>query len=200
MVHVRISTVCAAIAGIAAMAAVAAFGGCSLPTRTRVVPARIAVPVDEKVAPRGVRFEVVPRLSTGSPKDWELQLDVDAGIDAVVGREQADLISAGKNTGLPVPFGQHTVRATITAFELRSQTTMQMVAVPVTTSVPCATGTCLQSTTQMQSRPVTTIVRTAVGSCQCTVDVEVNYLEPRRLEVDVATTRCAARELSVSPF
>ncbi len=195
MVVGRLLTVGVLMAAVATIAA-----GCTLPTRTRVLPARILVAVDHKTAPRGVRFDVVTHLAPGSPKDWELQLDVDAGIDTVVGRAPADVISAKQNTGLPVPFGQHVVRATVTAFELRAQTTMQMVAVPVTTSVPCATGTCMQSSTQMQSRPVTTMVRTAVGSCQTTVDVEVNYVEARRLEVDVMTVGCAARELAVSPF
>jgi hypothetical protein len=198
MVVSRLLPVGLVIAVIAAVAGAAP--GCTLPTKTRVLPERIPVPVDQKVAPRGVRFDVVPHLAPSSPKDWELQLDVDAGVDTVVGREPADVISARQNTGLRVPFGQHVVRATVTAFELRAQNTMQMVSVPVTVSVPCATGTCMQSTTQMQSRPVTTMVRTAVGTCQATVDVEVSYVEARRLEVDVATTGCAARELPVSPF
>ncbi len=198
MVVGRLLTVGVVMAVIAAVAG--ATPGCTLPTRTLVLPARIPVPVDQKAAPRGVRFDVVTHLAPSSPKDWELQLDVDAGIDTVVGREPADLITGKQNTGLPVPFGQHVVRATVTAFELRAQTTMQMVAVPVTISVPCGTGTCMQSSTQMQSRPVTTMVRTAVGTCQTTVDVEVNYVEARRLEVDVLTVGCAARELAVSPF
>lgn len=189
---------------VAVLALGAAAASCTLPTRARSVPDRIPVPVEARVAPKGVRFEVVPRLSASSPQDWELDLALADSADSADSTDSAGrdlvMITPRQNAGLPVPFGRHVVRAAITAYEMQSQTTTQMVAVPVTTTVPCGTGTCTQSTTQMQPRTTTSLVRTAVGTCSASVYLEVNYLEPRRLQVDIVVKDCAAREVEVSPY
>jgi predicted secreted protein len=182
---------------IAGLALLAASAGCRMPAPARTEPpARIPVLTAATAqAPRGVLFAVSPEVGDDAPSDWELHFEIDGEPVELLPTERDD-----KERRLPVPFGNHTVQAVVTEFKMVAETSTQMVPVQVQTSVPCATGTCLQTTTQMQPRTVTTMVRRPVGSCTALTEVAVQYEEARRLVVPIRLQRCAVEDRPISPY
>lgn len=135
---------------------------------TRSLPRRIPVAAALPPPDKGVHFDV-KTLAAGAGADWELVLDAGRG---------TVLLTPGRAGSVLVPFGEHTVRGTVTVFETHA----------------------VNTTTRNQYGTQTTFVRTAVGSCSATLDVTVHYVETRRLEVDVARQDCAIREVEVSAY
>jgi hypothetical protein len=139
---------------------------CTTTSLPRRIPVTSALPPPET----GVMFDVHP-IVVGADTDWELLLDGGGG---------SVLITPRRTANVPVPFGDRTVRATVTMFQTQAVTTT--------------------TKTQYGTQTHTTYVRSAVATCTATLDVTVNYIEPRRLDVDVARQDCAIREVEVSAY
>jgi hypothetical protein len=138
---------------------------------TKTLPRRIPVAAAPPPPDPGVVFDVKAIPGVDAGADWELRLDAGSG---------AVLVTPLRTAGVPVVFGEHTVNATVTMFAMHAVTST--------------------TTTKLGTQTHTTWVRSAVGSCTATLDVSVNYIETRRLEVDVARQNCAIREVEVSPY
>jgi hypothetical protein len=137
---------------------------------TKTLPRRIPVATALPPPETGVVFDVRP-VMVGADADWEVHLDGGSGLVVITPRQIP---------GVAVAFGEHTVRGTVIVFETHA----------VTSTVKTANGT----------QSYTTFVRSPVARCEATLDVAVSYIEPRRVEVDVARQNCAIREVEVSAY
>jgi hypothetical protein len=137
---------------------------------TKTLPRRIPVAAALPPPETGVVFEV-KAIPVDVEPDWELRLDAGSG---------SALITPLRPAGVHVAFGEHSIAATVTMFVMQAVTTT--------------------TKTQYGTQTSTTYVRVPAGSCTATLDVAVNYVETRRLEVDLARQACAIREVEVSAY